>query len=549
MRDLLILPKQIDAADKPPPKETAQRAAPKTNPTEPFQHVFEQSKKMVQKRERKAGSKGLDKDTEETAQSTRAEKASSLASPATQSETVTLPVNHPDNDPIQPNTGSEGKEGDKDEKISLNNVAIKPAVKNQDSGLILLADEKIILTDGVSRGASEWRMVEDKGKQHAPTSLSLNVNEKQDIPKTNHSVDTATLMDMAIASVEKELSEEVKKPQTNLSNISSNSTSGTPQPDEEKNGKINPQIIPEEDAKRNQSTAGTPKGGNLGETSVNTQAAVNKTEIPSQPQSSQISQTPLQNGEPRSAESNGDRNSAKEAQKISGSNDTGSQGQKESAIVDDPKLNNLSGVGSNHLEQRKASGVQTSETAPFEESIAGKVIGKSKEDAPADNIQTGVSQPLLPQNKTNEPARLAEAPRNEVIQQLSKDLESFTKSGQQSLRLQLHPESLGKIDLHLTSNAEGVRIVMNADQAATGFLLERHLGELKEMLEQAGVNLTGLSVNAGNAQLHSNGNFQNSPFHSAGFSPKSNPLTTNQEKKALSSKLKMDRDSRVDYRI
>ena len=548
MRELLTLPNLMEAADKPPPKETAQRAGLKTNSTEPFQHVFAQSRKMVQRPELKPGSKVCADDTEETAQSPRVENAPAQTNPAAQPEPVTVPVNNPVNSSIQPNKGSDGKEGDKDEKIAIDN---KTSNQNQDGVLIILADAKIILTDGVNPGVNVKGMEENEDKQNVPAPPLINVNDKQVIQATNHSVDIPAQMVVEIENKEKVSSSEAKKTQGYSSNMGTNSVvatfqleeknSGkinltsvpedeanqdqniagsvvaTLQPEEKNSGKINLTSIPEDKANQHQNIAGASKGGNPQEKSINPQGEVAKPEITSQPQSAQSSQTPLQNGDFHTAVN--------------------------------PKLNNIPDVVTKNIEQGKSPVLQTNGSAPFEESIAGKGTGKAKEDAPPDNIQAGMPQPVLPQNKTSEPARLAEAPRNEIIQQLSKDLESFAKSGQQSLRLQLHPESLGKIDLHLTSNEEGVRIVMNADQAATGFMLERHLGELKEMLERAGVNLTGLSVNSGNAQTHSNENFQNSPFHSTGFSSKINPLNPNQEKKGVSTQWKMDHDSRVDYRI
>ena len=178
-----------------------------------------------------------------------------------------------------------------------------------------------------------------------------------------------------------------------------------------------------------------------------------------------------------------------------------------------------------------------------------KGIAKEKENPPPESIQTGVTQTVMPQNKINEPARLAEAPRTEMLQQLSKDLESFAKSGQQMLRVQLHPESLGRIELQLTSDWQGVRIVMNADQPSTAFMLEHHLGELKETLQQAGVNLAGLSVNSGNSQSNPNGTSSHHPAY-----PGNRSLNGQTEIPDLTMENSMmhwtlDSSSQLDYRI
>jgi len=100
----------------------------------------------------------------------------------------------------------------------------------------------------------------------------------------------------------------------------------------------------------------------------------------------------------------------------------------------------------------------------------------------------------------NEPARLAEARNGEIIKQVSHALESLTRGGQSTLRLQLNPQDMGRIDLRLTSSMDGLRVWIQADQAQTGRLLESSLNQLKQSLHEAGVQLSQLSVGQGNDQ-------------------------------------------------
>ena len=99
-----------------------------------------------------------------------------------------------------------------------------------------------------------------------------------------------------------------------------------------------------------------------------------------------------------------------------------------------------------------------------------------------------------------EPDRLAEAHHTEILEQISSSLEKLGRSGGSSLRIQLHPEHLGRIDLHLAQRAEGLHVNLIAEQAGTGTLIERHAIELQQSLLEAGVNLAGLSIGHGNAQ-------------------------------------------------
>ncbi|RCK71977.1 MAG: Flagellar hook-length control protein FliK [Anaerolineae bacterium] len=127
----------------------------------------------------------------------------------------------------------------------------------------------------------------------------------------------------------------------------------------------------------------------------------------------------------------------------------------------------------------------------------------SKESAKPEAVQTSGPPSSPPAAKPIEPARLAEAHRPEIVQQVARELEVFGKSGQTSLRIQLYPEQLGRIDVRLVSKADGVQIVIHAENASTASLLERDLNFLRDSLAQAGVNLSGLTVGQGQAQARS----------------------------------------------
>jgi len=98
----------------------------------------------------------------------------------------------------------------------------------------------------------------------------------------------------------------------------------------------------------------------------------------------------------------------------------------------------------------------------------------------------------------SELARSAEAPLTNglpLVNQIQQGLETLAKAGQTSVRLQLYPESLGRVDMHLTSGADGVRVSLTANLAATGSLLERHADELRRALTDSGLTVAGLSIN------------------------------------------------------
>lgn len=82
----------------------------------------------------------------------------------------------------------------------------------------------------------------------------------------------------------------------------------------------------------------------------------------------------------------------------------------------------------------------------------------------------------------------------DFLPQVQHGLEALTHAGQATLRLQLQPEHLGRLDLQLTTSAEGVRVSIVADQPIATHLLETHIADLRQTLTDAGLTIAGLSV-------------------------------------------------------
>lgn len=87
-----------------------------------------------------------------------------------------------------------------------------------------------------------------------------------------------------------------------------------------------------------------------------------------------------------------------------------------------------------------------------------------------------------------------------IIQKVSTEVAELVREQGQSMRLQIHPENLGKIDLRLVSNSDGMKVVMTAEVPATAKLLETHMDQLRQSLSNAGVSISGMSVNSQGAQ-------------------------------------------------
>jgi flagellar hook-length control protein FliK len=92
-----------------------------------------------------------------------------------------------------------------------------------------------------------------------------------------------------------------------------------------------------------------------------------------------------------------------------------------------------------------------------------------------------------------------------VLQQTMRGIETGLKSGQTGVRLQLQPEELGRIDLHMVRLADGLHVNLTAEAPATGALLERYLPDLAKSLLEAGVNLAGLNIGQGHSRQDADG--------------------------------------------
>lgn len=87
-----------------------------------------------------------------------------------------------------------------------------------------------------------------------------------------------------------------------------------------------------------------------------------------------------------------------------------------------------------------------------------------------------------------------------VMQQVNTGIKQMVQNGETSLRMQLYPEGLGRVDLHLVSGKNGTQIILSADNPSTSRLLEQNLNQLHNSLGQAGVQIGSMSVANQNQQ-------------------------------------------------
>jgi len=141
------------------------------------------------------------------------------------------------------------------------------------------------------------------------------------------------------------------------------------------------------------------------------------------------------------------------------------------------------------------------EAAKVETPLKAKSSGEAQAAQPASVESTAEHQPLFHsvQAGTNlvippEPAPIQARTLVDVVRQIASQMEASIQQGRSSIRVQLHPQELGGIDIRFASSAQGVSVTVYAEQASTGRLLEAQLNQLRQSLNDAGVNLAQLNI-------------------------------------------------------
>jgi len=135
----------------------------------------------------------------------------------------------------------------------------------------------------------------------------------------------------------------------------------------------------------------------------------------------------------------------------------------------------------------------SAQTAVTQQSPSPVQAGRQADTAPG-TAAAAASRAGPSPTQMAEPARLAEARPTNIVQQIRTAIEEASPAGNTILRLQLHPEALGRIQLQITRSADGLHIVLQPDGAVAARLLDQSLHDLRSALSEAGVQLGGLSI-------------------------------------------------------
>lgn len=208
----------------------------------------------------------------------------------------------------------------------------------------------------------------------------------------------------------------------------------------------------------------------------------------------------------------------------------------QSAVPASPDVKSDAGITKIASEIDSASSSAVS-AAPTDSSASVQAIAA---DHPGVQVSTTTAQ-------IAEPARTAEARASEMIQQITKQLSDMKNNGQTTLRMQLFPENMGRIDLRMTTNGHNIGVTIIADQSDTSRLLQRNLDNLRQNLNDAGIQINQLDIS-------SHGGFQQSGSESKTANPSTSGFRTsnqnfNAPKTEISSPRRNLESSVYDYQV
>jgi flagellar hook-length control protein FliK len=157
--------------------------------------------------------------------------------------------------------------------------------------------------------------------------------------------------------------------------------------------------------------------------------------------------------------------------------------------------------------ESSASGETEKQTSNSELKSDAKAVSnttKAQADTLAQAVVTESAKTVSTGTHATDPVGATRTQEAEWVNQVVGNVQTMSKNGQTTMRLQLYPEDLGRIDLRLTSSSDGIQVTINADQVATGRLIETKLDTLRQTLTDAGLQVLNLSVGQSSVQDQSN---------------------------------------------
>lgn len=104
------------------------------------------------------------------------------------------------------------------------------------------------------------------------------------------------------------------------------------------------------------------------------------------------------------------------------------------------------------------------------------------------------SSPGTAKAESSAPVRSADAPDKDFVVELAGRIQAQIRGGREMVRIQLHPEELGRLEIHAESGRNGIIARIAAESADVKKLLESNLQNLQQTLEARGIKIDRLQI-------------------------------------------------------
>lgn len=140
---------------------------------------------------------------------------------------------------------------------------------------------------------------------------------------------------------------------------------------------------------------------------------------------------------------------------------------------------------------------------------------KDQENTNIFKMESSIKQTDALRSKTSFSENIMKTPENQLVEKMKVMIEGKQKS----LELHLKPEHLGKVRINLHSHEGIVTARVVAEHGQTANLLNSNIQQIRDTLEQQGINLQNFSVDVGNGEQR---NFSGNESEKRSFSKASN---------------------------
>lgn len=193
-------------------------------------------------------------------------------------------------------------------------------------------------------------------------------------------------------------------------------------------------------------------------------------------------------------------------------------------------------LSASYQSQAKSNGPDLAASAPAAPVVAAAAEKQELASSSSSASPTATLAPIMSSHATSQPAAsVATAPvlsqplgSHEWQQSLSQHITLFTKQGQQTAELRLHPEDLGQVQISLKLDDNQAQLQMVSAHSHVRAALEAALPVLRTSLAENGIQLSQSSVSsesfAGQQQSSSQQHHASRPGQHGGFNEESDEL-------------------------